>query len=93
MEEKYKLNILGENLSITSDQGNDYVKKLYNAITDHIDKIENIDKNSTMSKMTKSLYVSVFLANDLMKAQKEIEELQGKLADAEKPPKPKGKKV
>ncbi|MCL2620691.1 MAG: cell division protein ZapA [Defluviitaleaceae bacterium] len=93
MEEKYTLNILGENLSITSDQGHDYVKDLYNAIADHIDKIEDVDKNSTMSKMVKSLYISVFLADDLMKARREIEELQDKLADDKKTSsKPKNKK-
>ena len=93
MEEKYALKLFGENVQITSAEGKEYVNELYSAVTDAIEKVENIDKHSSMSKLMKSLYVSVFLADDLMKAKQENEELLKKIASAEKPkPRPKAKK-
>ncbi|MCL2854834.1 MAG: cell division protein ZapA [Defluviitaleaceae bacterium] len=70
MDKKYTLQILGEKLPITSDQGDDYVDELYNTITATLNKIEEADKNSSMSKMTKSLYLAIFLADELLRSQK-----------------------
>jgi len=93
VEEKYVLKLFGENVQITSDEGKEYVNELYSTVTDAVEKIENIDRHSSMSKLMKSLFVSVFLADDLMKLRQENEELLKKLASAEKPkPKPKAKK-
>ena len=87
MEEKYVLKILGENVLITSGDGQEHVNDLYNTIIDALDKVEDVDKQSSLQKLLKSLYVSVFLADELVKVKAENKKLEDALSLAEKAPK------
>ena len=78
---KHNLVLLDEEMRIVSEKDEDYVEALGRYILATIEKFDNVATPFPMPYLTKALYASVFLADELFESRDEIERLKAKIAE------------
>lgn len=68
---RYSVKLLNEYIPMISDEGEGHIQELHRIAFEKINQMDN-DPSLHISNLTKALYACMFLANDIVKLQREL---------------------